>query len=158
LKSNDSAGLKTTQDELLQRAKRGMFAGRFEIGECRVERTLQLTHGEDERSLPLKNGKLPSGISRDERASVALNIVKAIPHPIMSGKFAARPSRQRASPSAASWSTASSSTCRCTAPKNNRRRQRSRPAVLEEAFFTCRIDAGWRFEFNSAGDILLSKA
>ena len=31
------------------------------------------------------------------------------------------------------------------------------PAVLEEAFFTCRIDAGWRFEVNDAGDVLLSK-
>ena len=29
------------------------------------------------------------------------------------------------------------------------------PAVLEEAFFTCRIDAGWEFEINDAGDILL---
>ena len=33
----------------------------------------------------------------------------------------------------------------------------SGPAVLEEAFFTCRVDAGWRFEINDAGDILLSK-
>ena len=31
------------------------------------------------------------------------------------------------------------------------------PAVLEEAFFTCRIDAGWQFEFNDGGDILLSR-
>ena len=31
------------------------------------------------------------------------------------------------------------------------------PAVLEEAFFTCRVDAGWGFEINDAGDILLSK-
>jgi N-methylhydantoinase A len=32
------------------------------------------------------------------------------------------------------------------------------PAVLEEAFFTCRIEAGWRFEINDAGDIRLTKA
>jgi len=31
------------------------------------------------------------------------------------------------------------------------------PAVLEEAFFTCRIDPGWQFEINDAGDILLSR-
>jgi N-methylhydantoinase A len=29
------------------------------------------------------------------------------------------------------------------------------PAVLEEAFFTCRVDPGWRFEINDAGDIRL---
>jgi hypothetical protein len=32
------------------------------------------------------------------------------------------------------------------------------PAVLEEAYFTCRLDGGWRFEINDAGDILLSSA
>ena len=31
------------------------------------------------------------------------------------------------------------------------------PGVLEESFFTCRVDAGWKFEINTAGDILLSK-
>jgi hypothetical protein len=30
--------------------------------------------------------------------------------------------------------------------------------VLEEAFFTCRLDAGWQFEFNDAGDVLLSRS
>jgi hypothetical protein len=29
--------------------------------------------------------------------------------------------------------------------------------VLEEAFFTSRIDAGWKFEINESGDILLSR-
>ena len=32
------------------------------------------------------------------------------------------------------------------------------PAVLEEAFFTCRIDAGWSVEINDAGDILLTES
>jgi len=34
----------------------------------------------------------------------------------------------------------------------------SGPAVLEEAFFTCRIEAGWRFDLNDAGDIRLTRA
>ena len=33
----------------------------------------------------------------------------------------------------------------------------SGPAVLEEAFFTCRIDAGWSFEVSDAGDVLLTR-
>lgn len=33
----------------------------------------------------------------------------------------------------------------------------SGPAVLEDAFFTARIDAGWRFDANAAGDLLLTK-
>jgi N-methylhydantoinase A/oxoprolinase/acetone carboxylase beta subunit len=31
------------------------------------------------------------------------------------------------------------------------------PAVLEEAYYTCRIDTGWRFEFSNSGDILLTR-
>ncbi len=31
------------------------------------------------------------------------------------------------------------------------------PAVLEEEFFTCRIDAGWRFIVNEAGDVMITK-
>jgi N-methylhydantoinase A/oxoprolinase/acetone carboxylase beta subunit len=31
------------------------------------------------------------------------------------------------------------------------------PVVLEESFFTARIDAGWRIECNPTGDILLSR-
>ena len=29
------------------------------------------------------------------------------------------------------------------------------PAVLEEAYFTCRVDPGWSFTIDAAGDILL---
>ena len=36
--------------------------------------------------------------------------------------------------------------------------QASGPCVLEEDFFTSRIDAGWKFEINESGDILLSRA
>ena len=31
------------------------------------------------------------------------------------------------------------------------------PAVLEEAYFTGRVDPGWSIEINAAGDILLSR-
>ena len=33
----------------------------------------------------------------------------------------------------------------------------SGPAVLENEFFTCRIDAGWRFDANAAGDLLITR-
>jgi N-methylhydantoinase A/oxoprolinase/acetone carboxylase beta subunit len=31
------------------------------------------------------------------------------------------------------------------------------PLILEEAFFTARVDAGWRFECDPGGDILLTR-
>jgi hypothetical protein len=31
------------------------------------------------------------------------------------------------------------------------------PAILEESFFTCRVDKGWSFFINNSGDILLTK-
>jgi len=30
------------------------------------------------------------------------------------------------------------------------------PAVLEEAYYTCRIGAGWHFECDPSGDIMLT--
>ena len=31
------------------------------------------------------------------------------------------------------------------------------PAVLEDPYYTCLIDPGWRFELNDSGDILLTR-
>jgi hypothetical protein len=31
------------------------------------------------------------------------------------------------------------------------------PAVIEQEFFTCRLDEGWQLQRNSNGDLLLTK-
>ncbi|MFT3791850.1 MAG: hydantoinase/oxoprolinase family protein [Rudaea sp.] len=140
---------------LAERAKNGMFAEGVDIKTCKLRWAVQ---GADGSEVPLgaNDTKLPKGVGKD--AILVLHAVKPIQHASMSGKFGAK----------------------ATAAKSNAKRQlhiagkpvdvplyrveeqkagagAAGPAVLEEAFFTARIDAGWRFEINEAGDILLSR-
>ncbi|MGH8455675.1 MAG: hydantoinase/oxoprolinase family protein [Stenotrophobium sp.] len=157
LKSKDDAGLKAAQDGLLQLAQRGMFAEGFALDECRIEKTLRLTDGASETSVVLANGKLPGKIPATARAMVSLNVVKAIPHPHMTGQFGGK-----------TQPAATKGTRRILtgdkrqdvplyiAGEQGAGASAVGPAVLEEAFYTCRIESGWRFEFNASGDILLT--
>jgi len=140
---------------LAERARHGMFAEGVDIANCRLRWTLQDAQGK-EIAFGAKGTKLPKGFGKD--TSLVLHAVKPIQHASMSGKFGAKA---------------------LTAKSNTKRRLRiagktedvplyrvedqkagasaAGPAVLEEAFFTCRLDPGWRFEINEAGDILLSR-
>ncbi|MGH8505538.1 MAG: hydantoinase/oxoprolinase family protein [Stenotrophobium sp.] len=158
LKTKDVAGLKATQAELLLRARRGMLAEGFELDDCEIEQALQISEGRKTDSVPLTNGKLPVKLSERARASVTLNVVKVMPHPGMHGKFGGK-----AKP-AISKSTRNIliDGKRRAVPLYRAEEQPAGasaegPAVLEEAFFTCRIEAGWRFECNASRDILLSR-
>lgn len=158
LKSKDDSGLKATQDELLLRARRGMFAEGFDLNDCKIEQVLQVMEGGKERSVPLPNGKLPVTLSDGARASVTLNVVKAMPHPTMTGKFGGKP---KPALSKATRSILIGGK-RQDVPLYRAEEQppdagAEGPAVLEEAFFTCRIESGWRFDFNASGDILLTR-
>ena len=158
LKSKDNEGLQATQDELLQRARRGMFAEGFSLDDCLIEKSLLLTEGGGETSVPLANGKLPGKIPATTRASVSLNVVKTIPHPTMTGQFGGktRPAVSKATRSIVVDGRRQSVPL-YRAEEQGAGASAAGPAVLEEAFFTCRIEAGWRFEFNASGDILLVK-
>ncbi|MDB5985556.1 MAG: hydantoinase/oxoprolinase family protein [Nevskia sp.] len=157
LQTLDDATLKSTQDALLLRAERGMFAEGFKLGDCLIEKSLSISDGDQESSVVLANGKLPTGLTASHRHSVSVNVVKAIPHPHMSGKFGGK---TQAAVSQAQRNIAVDGQ-RIDVPLYRAEDQQAGatavgPAVLEEAFFTCRIEAGWRFEFNAAGDILLT--
>lgn len=159
LKSKDDAGLKAAQDDLMQRASRGMFAEGFDLKDCKVEKTLRISDGDKESSQALANGKLPITIPASARASVSINVVKEIPHPQLLGKFGEK------SAAAANKGTRNivvngkrQDVPLYRAEEQSAGASAAGPAVLEEAFFTCRIESGWRFEFNASGDILLTRA
>lgn len=155
LKSKDNEGLQATQEELLQRARRGMFAEGFDLGDCKVEKSLLLTEGGGESRVPLANGKLPGKIPATTRASVSLTVVKTMPHPQLSGRFggqthpAVAQGERKLQVGVVPLYRAEEQVAGASAQG---------PAVLEEAFFTCRLEAGWQFEFNASGDILLTRA
>ena len=156
--ANDEA-LQACVDELQQRARRGMFAEGCNWDECVVEKTLQISHGDSDETRPLLNGHLPKGIPANAQLSVALSVIRPIPHPALSGHFGAKPikaasEQQRRILHAGKF---------LEVPLYRAEQQASGAAaqglaVLEEAYYTSRIDPGWRFEFSDSGDILLTHA
>jgi len=159
LQAATDQALKSCVDELLQRARRGMFAEGFDWNECVVEKALQVSHGEKDDTRPLQNGHLPQGIPAGAQLSVALSVTRPIPRPVLSGHFGAKSTsaaskKQRRILHAGKFSEV---------PLYQAEEQRSGAAaqglaVLEEAYYTSRIDPGWRFEFSDSGDILLTRA
>jgi len=152
LLSNDAAGLEACRKELLERARRAMFSEGAELDECDIEESLQLADGLEQRSIPLRNGK--GEVPARGRVTLALQAVKPISHARLSGGFGkdARPALSKAR-----RRTLAGELPLYRVEEQSAGAGAAGPAVLEEAFFTCRIESGWRFEINEAGDILLSR-
>ncbi len=150
----DAAGLKKARDLLLERAQRGMFAEGFELSECRVETAVQV----GEELLPVEGDALPAGIKPGTRLTLMLKATKVIACARVTGRFGDK----RKDAVAGGKRTTLSGGKAVDLPAyrvedQTGGAQAQGPCVLEEAFFTSRIEAGWRFEINESGDILLSR-
>jgi N-methylhydantoinase A len=143
------------RDRLLELAKRAMYAEGAELAECRVEEFVT------DEAAPGQEGA-PPGDSKTsgDGASAAFTIraVKSVPHARLTGRFGG----QRTAAVASGYRTVLYDGGRRELPLYRVEEQpaggfAAGPAILEEAYFTCRVDTGWNFEINDAGDILLSR-
>ena len=155
LAAPNDAVLKATLEHLTERAKRGMFAEGFDVVDCRIDKHLQV----DEARVDLLDGTLPPNLSKDARLTLVLKATMTIAHAQMHGKFggqrkAALAHAVRRTLSGGSWVELPLYRVEDQVDAV----QADGPCVLEEAFFTCRIESGWRFEINEARDILVSRA
>lgn len=148
LATADAAGLASARATLLERAKRGMFAEGFDLAECELSYALQ----SGETATAFDGNTLPSSVPK-VGLSLRLQAIRPIAHASMSGRFGAQ---GHAAVSSAKRKTLSDALPLYRVEEQTPGASAQGPAVLEEAFFTARIDAGWRFEINAAGDILLS--
>lgn len=119
--------------QLRDQARRGMFAEGATLEDCRI-------------SIVEEDGVL------------ALEAVRPITHAKLHGSFArpdavAQASESRRVRFAEGWRDVPLYRVEAQAGAVSGRG----PAVLEEAYFTCRIDTGWSFEINVAGDIMLTR-
>lgn len=143
-------------EELTQRARRGMYGEGFALEDCTVERRLLVTGPEREEEMALPESLTPP--KPGERYSVVLSARRPIAQPSLRGRFGADSGAAVADGTRAVVAEDGSRDLPLYRVEQQAAGARaSGPAVLEEAFFTCRIDAGWTFEFNDAGDILLSR-
>ena len=158
LTSNDASGLAACRATLLERARRGMYAEGATLEECTIGEVLNVASEAGEQTMVLTGGKLPIGLPATAQLSLSLTVVKPVPHATLRGRFG-QPGRPALSNARRNVLVDGK---RLDLPLYRVEEQPSGaaahgPAVLEEAFFTCRVDAGWRFEINDAGDILLAK-
>ena len=150
--------LQGCREGLVERARRGMFAEGATLDECRIEEVLTFTDATGEQSLPFSGDMLPVGLPAHARASLSMTVVKPIAKPSLVSQFGPRTGDAEA----AGTREVLVDGVRRDVPLYRVEDQTpgigaDGPAVLEEAFFTCRIDAGWRFQINAARDISLIK-
>lgn len=155
LPAANNVALKAALEELAERARRGMFAEGFDLADCTIGKHLQV----DEERIDLVDDKLPSDLSKDARLTLVLKATKTIAHAQMRGRFGG----QRKAPLAHAARRTLNGGSWVELPLYRVEDQvdavqGNGPCVLEEAFFTCRIESGWRFEINEARDILVSRA
>lgn len=158
--ATDSA-LSAAMDTLFTRASRAMFGEDAAIDDCRLVYTVEATGADGRSSEHAVTGTtLPAGLAPDATLSVSLTAIKRMPQATLDGRF----DEAGHQPAVAHGTRrvvvdgreAELPLYRVEDQPKGVAVRAAGPAVLEEAFFTGRIDAGWHFDINSAGDILLS--
>lgn len=150
--------LDASLNDLMERGRRGMFAEGFDLNECVLSRVLQISSNQGDQTVVLDGVKLPSNIPVGATLSVALSVIKPISRPTLRGSFGG------ASTNALSdkvrrilHGTTFEDVALYRAEEQPSGAVASGPCVLEEAYYTSRIDKGWQFEFSDSGDILLTR-
>ena len=157
LDGRDDQAYQAGLSELMEQADRGMFGEGFELDDCAIEKQLVLTgKGVDERR-PLPNGSLPKGLPAAAQLTVSMTVTKALPQPRLTGRFGAA-KKPVAMVSKSSRKVEGRALPLYRVDEQQAGAVAQGPAVLEEAFFTGRLDPGWTVEINDSGDILLSKS
>lgn len=154
----DEESLQNALAVLIEQARRSMFSEGFELEDCTLRQQLQLESDSGEQLVPLDDGRLPPGLEHDGRVLVSVEAVMPIPHSTLSGEFGASAAdavSQSARRLFAGGEWVEVPVYRISEqPAGNI--AGSGPAVLEEDFFSCRVDPGWQFEINEARDVLLT--
>ena len=158
LRGRQVSDVRECRDALIERTRRGMFAEGATLEECSIEEALTLTDAAGERVIAFSGDVLPSALPADARVSLALTVVKPIAKPSLSNQFGPQTGKALAAGTRrvlidGGWRDLPLYRVEDQTPGVGA----DGPAVLEEAFFTCRIDAGWRFQINAARDISLTK-
>lgn len=148
-------------ESLREAAERDMFAEGFELADCRQEWTVVRELGPQSESRDWSPGDgLPAGTLDCDAAFLELRVVRPIAH-----------ARLDAGGHAGEVAAVSNATRRVSMSGQHEQdlpvyalseqpagAEASGPCVLEEEFFTCRVDPGWTFHINANRDIRLSRS
>lgn len=149
----DAASFAAVREQLLERARRGMFAEGAELEDCTLQFTLKVG-GEEDRALGAEPA-WPQDVPPLARVVLSLLAVKPITHTQLKGSFG----KTRAVAKAANTRSVKGKVLPLFRPADLAGGASGEgPAVIEDDFFTALLDGGWGFEINEAGDLLLQRA
>jgi N-methylhydantoinase A/oxoprolinase/acetone carboxylase beta subunit len=151
-----SSTLQLALESLSARAQRDMFAEGFDLSECSVERAVNYTRNGVEAT-HLLNGKLglPEGLKPSDKPRVQLRATKQIPH------FSLKPLDTGPKAKAVAAGKRKAGSQEIPLYKLEQLTPGSHgegPAIIDEEYFTCRVQAGWRFAINDNMDIVLTRS
>jgi N-methylhydantoinase A/oxoprolinase/acetone carboxylase beta subunit len=158
LEDIDQASINLARVKIKEIASRGMFSEGTTIENCKLEEWIEICTNDVIKSYALGSSDIPKKLTAGETAALYLKSTKAVPHPVLKGSFKEK-----------SASAVSTSTRKVLIDGSHQDLplylveqqvgavKAMGPAILEESFFTCRVDKGWSFFINNSGDILLTK-
>ncbi|MGR8921467.1 MAG: hydantoinase/oxoprolinase family protein [Gammaproteobacteria bacterium] len=144
-------------DNLLDRARRDMFAEGVELDDCEI--LWQVASGGSAPAVvDVASFTLPAGVSADD-AVLQLKVVKHVQHlsftPVGGEREHAATSTQQRELLGRDGGRESVPVYRLEDLEPGA--SASGPAIVEEAYFTGRVDAGWRFRISANGDVVLTQ-
>lgn len=143
---------------LLSRAERGMYAEGFTLDQCSLEWLVKVSIDGADTLYPLQDGRLPAGLPRQGRLSVIVNATRGIQQPQVAGRFGGGLAMASATGKRSVVIAGDHRSLPLYRVEDMARGVTAAgPAVLEDPYYTCLIDNGWRFELNDSGDILLTR-
>ena len=157
LTSNDAAGLDAAMSELKARVSRDMFSEGFELDQCELQAWLRV-NGE-ELCIEASGSVLPDAVTTADEVIVGLRAVKAVNRAELPEKSAAEKHDARIDANRVLLNPDGSTQDLPVIKVEDQTPGASGigPAVIEEDFWTCKVDTGWSFEFTANDDVLFNK-
>lgn len=155
------ATLSEAMAQMSTQAERTMFGEGAQPGEYRLEWMLEEALPDDSTRAHMLNGTAaPTGLQAGAALTLTLTAIKPMAQARMTGQFcgAAQPAVVKTTREVLlDGKRQALPLVRVEDQPRGVAVRLQGPAVLEEAFFTGRIDAGWTLNINAAGDILLAR-
>lgn len=155
----NGAEVRRVFDGLAEQARRGMRAEGFDLADCSTAVTLQVAQNGTDTDVPF-TGKVPADVPSDAALALSMVVTKSIPRPPAPAAGASAADRHPMTTSGIRRVQLASGPVDLplhVVEDQSEGASGSGPAVLEQRFFTCRLDEGWSFVLTRNGDILLTR-
>lgn len=161
LDDRSHAGIHRAYTQLLERARRDMYAEKAQLSECKVMATLlrERSNGCDEYAFVPESSAMPCEFQEGDGAMLQMRVVK----PVRRAQIHAASGvvRSDAKPDG-SRSILSADGRRIDVPIYRVEdlapgASAPGPAIIEEAYFTGKVGSDWSFEITASNDILLTR-